>query len=70
MILSTFLDLADGKLAGLDIVGDWSPVSVRGWLRRLMHLTMHPPLKIDPSEATRCNEQVNLGLLRGLTLRA
>ena len=66
VILSTFVDLAGGRLIGLDLVGDWSPVCVRGWLRHLMHWTMHPPLKIDPMKAMQCSEQVNLSLLGGL----
>jgi hypothetical protein len=62
-ILSAFSDAADGELAGMDVVGDWSPVQLRGWMQRLLHWTEHPSLTIDVKEATRRNEAVNLRLL-------
>jgi hypothetical protein len=62
-VLDAFLRAAGGRLAGMDLVGDWSPVSVQGVLRRLMHHTEHPPLRVDPAEATRRNERANLALL-------
>jgi hypothetical protein len=52
-----------GRLAGMDIVGDWSPVVLDSWFRRLFHRTMHPPLRVDPSDAARQNESTNLLLL-------
>jgi hypothetical protein len=62
-VLGAFLGAADGHLAGMDVVGDWSPVRVHGIVRRLFHLTEHPLLAIDPHEATRRNEALNLTLL-------
>jgi len=62
-ILRAFLRAAHGQLAGIDILGDWSPVQVRGPLRRLLHLTEHPPLKVDPVTATRRNARTNLALV-------
>jgi hypothetical protein len=62
-ILTAFLDYAGRNLAGMDIVGDWSPVKVRGGLRRLMHLMMHPGLEVDPVAARQKNEEVNLKLV-------
>ncbi len=62
-ILSAFLDAADGELAGMDVVGDWSPVRLHGWMRRLLHWTEHPPLSIDANEATRRNQALNLRLM-------
>lgn len=50
------------RLAGMDIVGDWSPVVLDGWFRRLFHLTMHPPLCVEPGDAAQKNEQTNLVL--------
>ena len=47
----------------MDVVGDWSPVHIEGWLRNLLHRTEHPPLSIDPAYAQRVNQQVNLRLL-------
>ena len=52
---------------GLDLVGDWSPVRVSGLARRVLYLTEHPPLAIDPPDATRRNEALNLALLETLT---
>jgi hypothetical protein len=62
-VLETCLRLADGRLAGMDVVGDWSPVRVQGGLRRLMHLTMHPALELTPEEAARRNDATNRALL-------
>lgn len=62
-LLQSFLAASRGKLVGMDIVGDWSPVCVRGWLRQFLHLTEHPALEIDPVQATERNEQVNLAIL-------
>jgi hypothetical protein len=62
-ILETFLEAAQFDLTGMDIVGDWSPVRCRGWLRHLMHVTMHPALAVDAALATRVNQHTNLALL-------
>jgi hypothetical protein len=67
-ILSAFLDAADGDLAGMDIVGDWSPVRTRGLLRWGLHVTEHPSIRFTPDEAARLNERTNLSLLRCLRL--
>src|SRR5206468_2304077 len=61
-VLQAFRNASAG-LAGMDVVGDWSPVRLHGLLRRVLHWTEHPPLAIDPEEATRRNEQLNLRLL-------
>jgi hypothetical protein len=71
-ILQAFLGAARGNLAGMDIVGDWSPVRLRGLLRRFLHLTEHPSLTVDAAEAVLRNERTNLVLLdqlRALTER-
>jgi hypothetical protein len=62
-VLDGFTAAADGRLAGMDVVGDWSPVHVQGWFRQMFHLTEHPPLDIDPDYATHVNQCVNLRLL-------
>jgi len=61
--LHAFVAAARGNLAGMDITGDWSPVRVRGWLRRFMHWTEHPALAVDANDAARRNEQTNCALL-------
>jgi hypothetical protein len=62
-VLRAFLGAADGDLAGMDVVGDWSPVRLSGPLRRLLHLTEHPSLGVDARDAARRNEALNLALL-------
>jgi hypothetical protein len=62
-VLDGFTAAADGRLAGMDVVGDWSPVHVQGWFRKMFHLTEHPPLDIDPDYANHVNQCVNLRLL-------
>jgi hypothetical protein len=61
---------ASGGLAGMDVVGDWSPVQVRGLFRRVLHWVEHPPLRVDAEEARRRNEALNLALVEGLGLPA
>jgi hypothetical protein len=67
-VMEAFLSAANRDLAGMDVVGDWSPVYVRGCVRRLLHWTEHPRQLIDPCEATRRNEALNLRLLDELIL--
>jgi hypothetical protein len=70
--LAAFLRGARGNLIGMDVVGDWSPVQLRGPFRHLLHWTEHPRLTVDPEDAARRNEQTNLVLLetvQGLTGR-
>jgi hypothetical protein len=62
-LLRVFLESCAGRLAGMDIVGDWSPVRLRGGLRHAMHLTQHPVLQIDPQQAAHQNQQTNLAFL-------
>jgi hypothetical protein len=62
-ILAGFLGLANGQLAGMDIVGDWSPVSVKGIFRRILDATEHPPLAIDAVEAAKRNALVTSTLI-------
>jgi arginase family enzyme len=66
-ILRCFTDAARGELAGMDIVGDWSPVRMQGLFRRFLHWTEHPRLTIEPATATRSNERTNMSLLKALT---
>jgi len=67
--LGCFQSAAGGHLAGMDVVGDWSPVRVQGFLRHALHWTEHPSLSVDPAEATRRNERTNLSLLDALGMR-
>jgi hypothetical protein len=65
-VLEAFLMAANGTVAGIDVVGDWSPVQVQGIFRKLLHLTEHPRLRVDSFAATRANEQTNLSLLESV----
>jgi len=62
-VLDAFTSSADGRLAGMDVVGDWSPVEVQGQFRTLLHRVEHPALSVDAVYARRVNQQVNLRLL-------
>jgi hypothetical protein len=66
-VLNAFRSVA-GSLAGLDVVGDWSPVRVRGLLRRALHWIEHPLLGMDPRAAAALNEDLNLDLVTALGL--
>lgn len=66
-VLGAFRTAAGGKLAGIDVLGDWSPVEARGCLRRVLHLTEHPRLSVDRAEARQTNERTNLALLEALS---
>jgi hypothetical protein len=65
--LALLRDWTHGRWAGADVVGDWSPVHVQGWLRRLLHATEHPSLQVDPAAAARCNDYANRCILAALT---
>jgi hypothetical protein len=66
LALAAFLEASGGRLAGMDIVGDWSPVRLRGCLRQVMHFTEHPAMKVDPIAAMQRNEHINLAILNCL----
>jgi hypothetical protein len=65
-VLEVFQTAAGRELAGVDVVGDWSPVRLRGTLRRLLDWTEHPAQGVDTDEATGRNEALNLLLLEAL----
>src|SRR5262249_40096661 len=65
-ILESFVGAARGNLAGIDVVGDWSPVRLTGLLRRWLHFSEHPALEVNAIDAVRRNERTNLALLQTL----
>jgi hypothetical protein len=65
-LLDGFINACRRRLTGLDVVGDWSPVVVKGLLRQLLHRTEHPRLEVTLSEATRRNNATNQLLLFAL----
>jgi hypothetical protein len=68
-LLAALGHLAGGRFAGMDIVGDWSPVHTAGLFRRLFHWTMHPRLALDTEQATRMNAPTNHFLLASMCHR-
>jgi hypothetical protein len=68
-ILNWFLSACGGRLAGMDVLGDWSPVRVRGLLRHVLHWTEHPALSVTPAAAAECNEATNCSLLETVQVR-
>jgi hypothetical protein len=67
-VIEAFVSAADGRLAGMDLLGDWSQVRVEGVLRHVLHWTEHPSLRVDPGEAARRNEWANHNLLDAVGL--
>lgn len=65
-ILEAFLMASDGFVAGIDVVGDWSPVRLQGIFRRILHFTEHPSLHVESFQATRTNELINLSLMESV----
>jgi hypothetical protein len=61
-VLQAFYEAAEGDVAGVDVLGDWSPVRLQGWFRQALHLTEHPRLRVDPDDAARRNQHANLAL--------
>jgi hypothetical protein len=62
-VLQVFLKMAQGRLLGMDLLGDWSPVRISGWLRRCLHRIEHPSLCHDAEHATALNECTNVELV-------
>lgn len=65
-VVCAALAAAGGRLAGMDVVGDWSAVDVRGWLRGALHQSEHPLLHVDAAASARRNEIINLALVEAL----
>lgn len=62
-VLTAFVQAARGELAGMDVVGDWSPVDVAGWFRWMFHMTMHPTLEVKAPAANDVNQRGNLAVM-------
>lgn len=61
-----FVAAAKGRLAGVDVVGDWSVERTEGALRRILVEAEHPALTIDAQEAARVNARTNLALVEAV----
>ncbi len=62
-VLQWFWQACHGNLAGMDVLGDWSPVRMQGVFRWLLHATEHPRQCIDAEAAQRINAATNQALL-------
>lgn len=62
-IVSGFLQASGSRLAGADLLGDWSAVDVSGCFRRLLHFSEHPALLMDRQAAAARNQRVNLAIM-------
>jgi hypothetical protein len=67
-VLNWFLSACGGRLAGMDILGDWSAVRMCGLMRRVLHWTEHPSLRVDAADAAERNAITNRVLIE--TVRA
>jgi hypothetical protein len=65
-ILETFLATAEGRLAGADVLGDWSPIELGYWLNRFCHRLDHPSPAHDPVDASARNQIANAAILQVL----
>ena len=70
LILCAFVTAARGRLAGMDLLGDWSPVRLRGLGRHLLNWLDHPSPAHDPHGAAGMNERANLALLEAVRATA
>jgi hypothetical protein len=64
MILSEFIAAAQGRMAGMDVTGDWSPVQTQGLLRRWLDFNEHPKLSVDPQIAADRNGRTNAAIVQ------
>ena len=65
-VVSTFFDAAGGRLAGADLLGDWSPVRLGTRLARLCDRLDHPSPSHDSATSSERNRRANAALLRAL----
>jgi hypothetical protein len=64
--LTAFLEAAEGRLAGADLLGDWSLVRLGTPLNRFCHRLDHPSPALDQAKASERNRKANEALLRAL----
>ena len=62
-VIRKSLELAGWRLAGADLVGDWSPVKTQGVLSTLLDRTRLDVETVDPQQAAASNEAANMRLL-------
>src|SRR5262249_25223403 len=62
-VLAAFIESAQRRLVGMDVIGDWSSVQLRGLGRRVLHWTEHPSWTHTAAQACERNQQTNMALL-------
>ncbi len=62
-ILDGFVRAARGRLVGMDVMGDWSPPRMQGWLRNVLNRTERADYRFDPAEAAAQNGQTNRAIV-------
>ncbi len=62
-ILDGFVRAARGRLVGVDVMGDWSPPRVQGWLRNMLNKTERAAYRFDPAEAATRNGRTNRAIV-------
>ncbi len=65
-IIGAFLEAAEGRLAGADMLGDWSRVRLGNWLNSLLIHVDHPCPQVAPADAAARNRRANAALLGAL----
>jgi hypothetical protein len=63
-VVETFLAAASGRMAGADLLGDWSPIQVGHWLNRFCDWLDHPSPQHEPLAAAERNQRANGALLQ------
>jgi hypothetical protein len=62
-VLNWFHAASLGRLCGMDVVGDWSPVRMNWGLRSICHWIEHPALSVNSDAANRINRKINETLI-------
>jgi hypothetical protein len=62
-LLTGLIAAAQGRLIGMDVVGDWSCPRLRGVMRKVLNRTEHPRLEVDPEAAAALNGRTNRALI-------
>eukprot|EP01087_Luapelamoeba_hula_P010736 TRINITY_DN2855_c0_g3_i1.p1 TRINITY_DN2855_c0_g3~~TRINITY_DN2855_c0_g3_i1.p1 ORF type:complete len:480 (+),score=95.01 TRINITY_DN2855_c0_g3_i1:53-1492(+) len=66
-LIQTLVEMSNGQLIAIDVTGDWSPVIVHGFMRRLFNYLQHDEDKgKDKPHANLVNQTTNAGLLQML----
>jgi hypothetical protein len=69
-VVKWFVRAAGGRMAGADLLGDWSPIELGHGLNRLCDRIDHPSPRYQPEEAAQRNRRANEALLRALQMQA